>query len=191
MQRPFASAVTALSADAGVGSALEQGTTLLPCDLRQRDLQRALETTSTLCGRQEPSAVERHALATGHTPLQYRFIVAQGASLHAKHHRMDGTPESQDVSTSQPRSHSVSRLACDRAVGCGVSLRHLALLCAVLCLIPMSKASLKRWMDAMGGPLAHARGEAAATACARPGDGVSHGWRRPAGHGPRCHGRPG
>ncbi len=47
-------------------------------------------------------------------------------------------------------SHSVIRLACSLAVVCGVSLRHLALLFAVLFLIPMSKSSIKRWMDDIG-----------------------------------------
>ena len=42
-----------------------------------------------------------------------------------------------------------------------------------------------------GRAVAHARGEAAATACPRPSDGVAHGWRLPAGHGPWCEGRQG
>src|SRR5438128_8630353 len=53
----------------------------------------------------------------------------------------------------QPMRHSVIRLACDLAVVCGVSRRHSALLFAVLCLIPMTKASIKRWMDAIGSHL--------------------------------------
>ena len=42
------------------------------------------------------------------------------------------------------------RLACDLAVVCGVSLRHIALLFAVLFLIPISKSSMKRWIDDIG-----------------------------------------
>ena len=60
------------------------------------------------------------------------------------------TPALQGVSTSQHISHSVIRLACYLAVVCGVSLRHLALLFSVLFLIPITKSSIKRWMDAIG-----------------------------------------
>src|SRR3989449_6719081 len=45
------------------------------------------------------------------------------------------------------------RLACSLAVACGVSLRHIALLFAALFLIPMTKSSIKRWMDAIGSHL--------------------------------------
>jgi hypothetical protein len=45
--------------------------------------------------------------------------------------------------------HSVIRLACDLAVVCGVSLRPLALLFPALFLMPLTKSSSKRWMDAM------------------------------------------
>jgi hypothetical protein len=47
-------------------------------------------------------------------------------------------------------SHRVIRLACDLAVVCGVSLRHLALLFSGLFLIPVSQAAMKRWMEAIG-----------------------------------------
>src|SRR5262249_7863413 len=40
--------------------------------------------------------------------------------------------------------------ACYLAVVCGVSLRHLALLFSVLFLIPVSKSSMKRWIDDIG-----------------------------------------
>src|SRR5205823_13966031 len=76
-----------------------------------------------------------------------------GSSLDGQKHRRDFTPAIKGVSTSQPMRHSVIRLACDLAVVCGVSLRHIALLFAVLCLIPMTKASIKRWMDAIGSHL--------------------------------------
>src|SRR5262245_57132748 len=47
-------------------------------------------------------------------------------------------------------SHSVIRLACDLAVGCGGSLRHIALLFSALFLIPITKSSIKRWIDDIG-----------------------------------------
>jgi transposase len=63
------------------------------------------------------------------------------------------TPTIKGVSTSQPMSHSVIRLACYLAVVCGVSLRHIALLFSVLFLIPITKSSIKRWIDAIGSHL--------------------------------------
>src|SRR6266446_8338804 len=50
-------------------------------------------------------------------------------------------------------SKSVMRLACYLAVVCGVSLRHLALLFSALFLIPITKSSIKRWIDDIGSPL--------------------------------------
>ena len=70
--------------------------------------------------------------------------------MHDHDQRMYCTPTIQGVSTSQPMSHSVIRFACDLAVVCGVRLRHIALLFSVLFLIPMTKSSIKRWMDAIG-----------------------------------------
>src|SRR5712691_2641964 len=63
------------------------------------------------------------------------------------------TPTIQGVSTSQHMSHSVIRFACDLAVVCGVRLRHITLLFSVLFLIPMTKSSIKRWIDDIGAHL--------------------------------------
>ena len=153
VQRQFTSAVTERYPDACVGSAMENGTTILPFDLRQLDFQRALGTTSTICWRKDPYHVDMHELSTFHHPMTYRFIVAHGSYLNAQHQRVSFTPEIQGVSTSQHMSHRVMRLACSLAVVCGVSLRHLALLFSVLFLIPMTKSSIKRWIDDIGSPL--------------------------------------
>src|SRR5947208_2709774 len=50
-------------------------------------------------------------------------------------------------------SKSIIRLACYLAVVCGVSLRHIALLFSVLFLIPITKSSIKRWIDDIGSHL--------------------------------------
>src|SRR5215471_1774446 len=63
------------------------------------------------------------------------------------------TPAIQGVSTSQHMTHSVIRLACYLAVVCGVSLRHIAPLFSALFLIPITKSSIKRWIDAIGAHL--------------------------------------
>ena len=91
-----------------------------------------------------------HELSTFHNPIKYRFIVAQGSYLNAQNQRVYFTPEIKGVSTSQHMSHSVIRLACYLAVVCGVSLRHIALLFSVLFLIPITKSSIKRWIDDIG-----------------------------------------
>src|SRR5712691_4748556 len=88
--------------------------------------------------------------STFHNPIKYRFIVAQGSYLNAQNQRVYFTPDIKGVSTSQHMSYSVIRLACYLAVVCGVSLRHIALLFSVLFLIPITKSSIKRWIDDIG-----------------------------------------
>ena len=150
VQMQFESVVTEIYEDAFVGSSIENGTTIIQFDRRKLDFQRALETTSTICWRKEPYAVEMHELSTFYNPIKYRFIVAQGSYLNDQHQRVYFTPDIKGVSTSQPMSHSVIRLACDLAVVCGVSLRHIALLFSVLFLMPITKSSMKRWIDDIG-----------------------------------------
>src|SRR3989454_8523884 len=153
VQMQFTSAVTELYQDAFVGSAMENGTTIIQFDLRQHDFHDALGTTATLCWRKDSYHVDVHELSTFHNPIAYRFIIAQGSYLDDQHQQRSFTPEIKGVSTSQHMSHSVIRLACYLAVVCGVSLRHIALLFAVLFLIPITKSSIKRWIDAIGSNL--------------------------------------
>ena len=150
VQMQFESVVTAVYEDAFVGSSIENGTTIIQCDLRKLDFQRALETPSTICWRKEPYAVEMHELSTFYNPIKYRFIVAQGSYLNDQNQRGSFTPDIKGVSTSQHMSHSVIRLACYLAVVCGVSLRHIARLFAALFLIPITKSSIKRWIADIG-----------------------------------------
>jgi hypothetical protein len=148
----FASAVTERYQDAFVGASIENGATIITFALRKLDLQRELGTTSTMGWRKAPYHVDLHELSTCHHPIKYRFMVAQGSSLNAQNQRVYCTPAIQGVATAQPRSPSVIRLACDLAVVGGVSLRPMALLFAVLFLIPMSPSSMPRWMDDIGVP---------------------------------------
>jgi hypothetical protein len=153
VQMQFESAVTEMYQDAFVGSSIENGTTIIQFDLRKLDFQCALGTTTPIYWRQEPYHIDIHELSTFHNPIKYRFIVAQGYYLNDQNQRMYFTPEIKGVSTSQHMSHSIIRLACYLAVVCGVSLRHLALLFSVLFLIPISKSSIKRWIDDIGSHL--------------------------------------
>jgi len=153
VQMQFTSAVTEIYQDAFVGSSIENGTTVIQFDLRKHDFHQELGTKATLCWRKDSYQVDVHELSTFHNPMTYRFIVAQGSDLNDQHQRVYFTPEIKGVSTSQHMSHSVIRLACYRAVVCGVSLRHMALLFSVLFLIPMTKSSIKRWIDDIGSHL--------------------------------------
>jgi len=94
-----------------------------------------------------------HVLSPFHHPITYRFMVAQGSSLDDKNHRGYCTPDIKGVSTSQPMIKSVIRFACSLAAVCGVSLGHIALLLSMLFLMPMTKSSMKRWLDDIGAHL--------------------------------------
>ena len=153
VQMQFASVVTEIYQDAFVGSSIENGTTVRQFDLRRHNFHQELGTQATLCWRKASYHVDVHELSTFHNPMLYRFILAQGSYLNDKKQRIDFTPAIKGVSTSQPMSHSVLRLSCYLAVVCGVSLRHVAVLFAALFLIPMTKSSIKRWMDDMGSNL--------------------------------------
>ena len=153
VQMQFTSAVTEMYQDALVGSSMENGTTMIIFDLRKPDFQQELGTKATLSWRKASYHVDVHELSTFHNPIMYRFIVAQGSYLDGQHQRRYFTPEIKGVSTSQHMSHSAIRLACYLAVVCGVSLRHIALLFSALFLIPITKSSIKRWIDAIGSNL--------------------------------------
>src|SRR2546430_12057733 len=153
VQMRFESAVTEIYQDAFVGSSIENGTTMIIFDLRKHDFHQELGTKATLSWRKASYHVDVHELSTFHNPITYRFILAQGFYLDAQHQRRYFTPEIKGVSTSQHMSHSVIRLAGYLAVVWGVSLRHIALLFSALFLIPITKSSIKRWIDAIGAHL--------------------------------------
>jgi hypothetical protein len=153
VQMQFESAVTEMYQDAFVGSSMENGVTIITFDLRQHDFQQELGRQARPCWRKESYHVDVHELSTFHNPITYRFIIAQGFYLDAQNQRRYFTPEIKGISTSQHMSYSVIRLACYLAVVCGVSLRHIALLFSALFLIPITKSSIKRWIDDIGSNL--------------------------------------
>jgi hypothetical protein len=150
VQMQFTSAVTEMYQDAFVGSAIENGTTIIQFDLRQHDFHDELGTQAKICWRKASYYVDVQELSPFHNPMTYRFIVAQGSYMDDHDQRIYFTPAIKGVSTSQHMSHSVIRLACYLAVVCGVSLRHIALLFSALFLIPITKSSIKRWIDDIG-----------------------------------------
>ena len=153
VQMQFESAVTEMYQDAFVGSSIEDGATIIPFDLRQHGLPPEAGTPSTLSWRKEPYHVDIHELSTFHNPSKYRFILAQGHYRDSQHQRLYFTPDIKGVSTAQHMSHSIIRLACYLAVVCGVSLRHIAVIFSALFLIPITKSSIKRWIDDIGANL--------------------------------------
>ncbi len=153
VQMQFESVVTEIYQDAFVGSSIENGMTIIQFDLRKHNFHQELGTQAKLCWRKESYHVDVHELSTFHNPILYRFILAQGSYLDDNKQRIYFTPAIKGVSTSQHMSHSVIRLSCYLAVVCGVSLRHIALLFAALFLIPITKSSIKRWIDDIGSNL--------------------------------------
>src|SRR5215475_23814 len=172
VQMPFTSAVTERYQDAFVGSSIENGATIIQFDLRPHDFHDALGTQTTRWWRQDSYHVDVHALSTCHNPIIYRFIVAPGCYVDDQNQRRYFTPAIQGVSTSQHMRHSVIRLACYLAVVCRVSLRHMARLFAALFLMPITKASIKRWMTILV-RFAQSGGEATAIACHHACSGLS------------------
>ncbi len=153
VQIEFESVVTQMYEDVFVDSTIENGTTLIKFDLRKLDFQREFETTSTIYWPKAAYCVDVHELSTFHNPIKYRFILAQGYYFDADGQRIYFTPEIKGVSTSQHMSHSIIRLSCYLSVVCGVSLRQIALIFSFLFLIPISKSSIKRWIDTIGSNL--------------------------------------
>jgi hypothetical protein len=153
VQMQFESVVTEMYQEAFVGSSLENGVTLITFDLRKLDFRGELGTSSPICWRKDSYHVDVHELSTFHNPIKYRFILAQGYYLDRTNQRRYFTPEIKGVSTSQHMSNSSIRLACYLAVVCGVSLRHIALLFSSLFLLPITKSSVKRWIDDIGAHL--------------------------------------
>ena len=74
VQMQFESVVTEIYQDAFVGSAIENGTTVIQFALRRHNFPQELGTQATLCWRQEAYQVDVHELSTFHNPILYRFI---------------------------------------------------------------------------------------------------------------------
>src|SRR5712691_3904695 len=118
---------------------------LLPLQRHLCVLTKFAHVESRLSGR------KRHREVVFYTPVNLCARRACSTSvavgLNDQNQRVYFTPEIKGVSTSQHMSYSVIRLACYLAAVCGVSLRHIALLFSVLFLIPITKSSIKRWID--------------------------------------------
>ena len=113
VQMQFTSAVTERYQDAFVGSAIENGTTIIQFDLRKHDFHHELGTQAKLWWRKESYHVDVHELSTFHNPMMYRFIVAQGSYFDDNNQRMYFTPGHQgclDLPTYEPQRDPVGLL---------------------------------------------------------------------------------
>ena len=152
IETEFDSAVIQSNKDVFTKSYIENGTTIIEFDLRKRDYQKVFDIKSKIYWR-EPYTVDVHEFSTYQNPIVYRFHISQGYYFKSKWKRIYFTPTIDGVSTQQHVSKSVIRLSCFLAVICGVTLRNIALIFSVLFHVPVTKSSIKRWIDEIGSNL--------------------------------------
>ncbi len=149
----FESAVTEANQDIFVRSYFENSTTIIEFDTRKRNYRKIFSAKSKIKWDKDVYQVDVKEISTHHNPITYRFILSQGNYYNTEGHRVFFTPDIAEVSTAQHVSKSVVRLSCYLAVICGVSLRNISTLFTFLFLIPITKSSIKRWIDDIGGNL--------------------------------------
>jgi hypothetical protein len=73
-------AVTEMSEEAFVGSAIENGTTMIIFALRKLNFQHKLGTTSAICWRKDFYHIDIHELSTFYNPISppYTFFLLNG-----------------------------------------------------------------------------------------------------------------
>lgn len=146
----FESAVTEANHDMFVRSYIEDSTTVIEFDTRKRNYKKLFAIKATIKWDKNVYTVDINEISTHYSPIMYRFIIAQGNYYNTEGQRVFFTPEIKEVSTTQHVSKSVIRLSCYLAVICGVSLRNIASLFTFLFLLPITKSSIKRWIDEIG-----------------------------------------
>ena len=149
----FESAVTEANGDTCVGSFIEDVKTVIEFDLRKRDWRKIGKTDSEIRWCKKTYTVDVHEFSTFHCPIIYRFVTGRGYFVNADGIREYFTPEPAEVSTRQHMSKSIIRMACFLVVVCGVTLRNAALIFSVLFKVPVTKSSIKRWIDEIGSRL--------------------------------------
>lgn len=152
IQTGFNSAVVEADKNAFTVSYIEDGNTIIEFDMRTRDYRKESGITSEIFWK-ESYKVDVHEFSTFHSPIIYRFITAQGYYFDEHGSRKFFTPEIAEVSTQQHMSKNIIRICCFLAVICGVSLRNIAAIFKYLFYIPVTKSTIKRWIDEIGGNL--------------------------------------
>ncbi len=121
--------------------------------MRKRDWQKEAGISHDVYWPPKTYNVDIHEFSVFHNPIVYRFISAQAWYYDDHNRQIWFTPNIREVSAQQHVSRGVLRLACFLAVICGVSLRNIATIFTVLFRIPVSKSSVKRWIDTIGSSL--------------------------------------
>jgi len=153
IQSQFTSTVVEANADVLTRSYTEGENTITEFDMRKRDYQKEAGTNCDICWPEKTYNVDIHEFSTFHNPIIYRFVTAQAWYCDDHNNQVWFTPKISEVSLHQHVSKSVVRLACFLAVICGVSLRNIATIFTYLFGIPVSKSSVKRWIDKVGSSL--------------------------------------
>ena len=153
IQSQFNSAVVEANLDVFTRSYTEGENTIIEFDMRKRDWQKEFGISHDVYWPPETYNVDIHEFSVSHNPIVYRFISAQIWYYDDHNKQIWFTPKLREVSAQQHVSRCVLRLACFLAVICGVSLRNIATIFTVLFRIPVSKSSVKRWIDTIGSSL--------------------------------------
>lgn len=153
IESQFNSAVVEANLDVFTRSYTEGENTIIEFDMRKRDWQKEAGIDHNVYWPEKTYNVDIHEFSVFHNPIVYRFITAQAWYYDENNRQIWFTPKLKEISTQQHVSKSVLRLACFLAVMCGVSLRNIATIFTVLFRIPVSKSSVKRWIDTIGSSL--------------------------------------
>lgn len=144
IQAKFNSAVERANKDVFTRSYIEGNTTIIEFDMRKRNYKHHIYW------RKENYHIDIHEFSLFHSPVIYRFCVSQGYYLDDERKRTYFTPKIKGVSTFHHMSNSAIYIACFLAVVCGVSLRNISLIYKHIFLIPVTKSTIKRWIDNVG-----------------------------------------
>ena len=153
IQSQFTSAAAEANQDVFTRSYMEGKNTIIEFDMRKRDYQEEEGIEHAICWPEKTYNIDIHEFSTFHNPIVYRFISGQGWYYDDRNRQIWFTPKIREVSARQHVSKSAVGLACFLAVICGVSLRNISTIFTVLFGIPVSKSSLKRWIDKIGSNL--------------------------------------
>jgi hypothetical protein len=153
IQSPFTSAVVEANEDVFSRSYIKEENTIIEFDMRKRDYQKEAGISGEIHWPEKTYNIDVHEFSTFHNPILYRFISAQGWYYDNQGNRVWFSPKIGEISTQQHVTKNVIRLACFLAVICGVTLRNISTIFTVLFQIPVSKSSVKRWIDEIGSNL--------------------------------------
>jgi len=146
----FTSAVTEENKDIFVDSYIEEGKTIIEFDVRKRNYKKRNNIKKRIKWDKQNYKIDIYELSSMYTSIIYRFNMFRGYYDEADGKRVSFTPEINEISTAQHVSKSAIRLSCYLAVNCGVTLRNIANIFREIFLIPISKSSIKRWIDDIG-----------------------------------------